>query len=430
MSTHIVQIGKHKFVCGLFWQSLSRPRDLTREAIELAGRIGTDLMVVRKDLAVAQAGFAQSKDGARRGLFSLAAVVSKTLAVEGAYYDGHQQPVHNWLSAFKLPDGMWAYFAVRDANFLPNGDFVGTKEEVLDRLHGDYGLGGWNVVIGDKELEDQGFHNFCVKRIEELIPRSKSGQIKVHRWWALRPVHSSFSWKPYAVAGTVIALSAGAAYAYWLHYKKEQEELERQRAFEEARRKIAGQQAASAIPHPWPKQPLPQATTSACLDKFKLHSPGGWTLNEYVCYPSRISYAWSRGDSTIDYLLQHVPNAEVEIGGDKASYSEPLTIETGLDEELLTLNALLHPLHSKLQLLGIVLKVASPLPPPPPPAPPPGQKAQPVPPPDWKARPFFIESNHLPPTEIAALLAQPGVRLEKLSYKAGAWSIEGVIYAK
>src|SRR6476469_4695698 len=122
MAIHITEIGKHRFICGLFWQSLSRPRELMKEATALAKKIDSDLMVLRKDYATAQAGFAQSKDGARRKVYSLAAAVSKTLALKGAFYDGEKQRVHNWLGAFKLPDGKWAYFAVRDANFLPNGD--------------------------------------------------------------------------------------------------------------------------------------------------------------------------------------------------------------------------------------------------------------------------------------------------------------------
>lgn len=431
MSTHIVQIGKHKFICGLFWQSLSRPRDLNREAIQLAKKIGTDLMVLRKDLAVAQAGFAQSKDGARRGLFSLAAVVSKTLAVEGAYYDGRQQPVHNWLSAFKLPDGMWAYFAVRDANFLPNGDFVGTKEEVLDRLHGDYGLGGWNLVIGDKELEEHGFHNFSAKQIEDLIPHRSDGQIRIHRWWALRPVQRKVSWKLIAIPVAVLAIGGMAGFAYWYqHQKKLEEERERHRALDIARQKMLGQQGAGAIPHPWPKQPLPSGFAQACVGSLKMTSPGGWLLDEYVCTASKVTHSWSRSYSTIDYLLQQVPNADVLSSGDKATYSERLDIKSGQDEKLLKLNELLHPLLSKMQLLGLQMKVGNPAPPPPAPPPAPGMEQQPPPAPDWKTFPFALSANSIPPTDIAVLLMQPGIRLEKLSYRSGTWSFEGVIYAQ
>ena len=73
MSVHITQIGKHKFICGLFWQSLSRPRELLKEAAELAKKIDSDLMILRRDQATAQAGFAHTRDGARRNYYSLGA---------------------------------------------------------------------------------------------------------------------------------------------------------------------------------------------------------------------------------------------------------------------------------------------------------------------------------------------------------------------
>ncbi|HYD63746.1 MAG TPA: type 4b pilus protein PilO2 [Noviherbaspirillum sp.] len=431
MATQIVEIGGQKFVCGLFWQSLSRPRELKREAIELGRRIESDLMVLRYDQAVAQAGYAQTRDGARRGMFSLGAVVSKTLAIEGAVYEGHQQPVHNWLSAFKLPNGMWAYFAVRDANFLPNGDFVGTKEEVLDRLHGDYGLGGWNVVIGDKELEDHGFHNFSVKQIQDLIPHKKNGQIRPHKWWALRPVERKVPWKLITAIGALIIVASAAGFAYWQQHQKELEEArQRERAIEAARQKMLGQAVPSDLPHPWSKQPLPQDIAQACMDKLRFTSPGGWLLDEYVCNTNQVTYSWSRGQSTVGYLLAEVPQANVQTSGDKASYSENLNLKTGRDEELLKLNDLIHPLLTQMQLLDLSLKIGSPAPLPTTSKSLPGLGPKPIPQPDWQTLPFTLSANSLPPTEIAPLLAQPGIRLEKISYRAGAWSIDGVIYAK
>ena len=110
---------------------------------------------------------------------------------------------------------------------------------------------------------------------------------------------------------------------------------------------------------------LPQAVAQACEDKFLLKSPGGWMLDEYNCYANQVTYSWSRAQSTIDYLLQQVPHAEVELSGNKASYLEHLNLKTGKDEALLNTNDLLRPLQSKMQLLGLALKVNPPLPPPP-----------------------------------------------------------------
>lgn len=426
MSIHITQIGKHKFVCGLFWQSLSRPRELQREAIDLAKRIDFDLMMLRKDHSMAQAGYANTRDGARRGMFSLAAIVSKTLAIEGAQYDGRKQPVHNWLSAFKLPDGMWAYFAVRDANFLPNGDFAGTKEEVLDRLHGDYGLGGWNIVIGDPELEDQGFHNFLAKSVEDFIPHKKNGQIRAHQWWALTAVERQIPWMKIIAASAIAATAGSGGFAWWKYDQKQKEEAARALALEAERARMLGNEAPTILPHPWPTKPLPALLANACMEKLNMAPPGGWSLDEYVCTASNVTYLWARKESTIDLLLQQVPSANVEISGNKASYAEPIKLDVGKDEALQQSKEVLQRISSRLQLLGLkptITNVPTPIPPDAA-----KQKAAAVA--DWQTFAITLNIDSMAPTIIAEIFNEPGVRLDKLSYRNGGWSIEGVIYAK
>ncbi|MFZ6774456.1 type 4b pilus protein PilO2 [Undibacterium sp. SXout7W] len=432
MAIHITQIGKHKFICGLFWQSLSRPRELFKEAGELAKKIDSDLMVLRKDHSTAQAGFAHTRDGARRMVYSLGAVVSKTMACEGATYDGQKQAVHNWLGAFKLPDGKWAYFAVRDANFLPNGDFAGTKDEVLDRLHGDYGLGGWNVVIGDAELEEYGFHNFSAKRIEDLIPHKKNGQIKIYNWWGLRPVDSKISWVPVAIVGFLFIFLIVGGYIYWQQYQHQKEEQLRELAIEAARQKMLGNGKGSMLPHPWPSMPLSPVIAKTCFDNLTHLTAGGWLLDSYVCNANSAMYTWVRQDSTIDFLLSQVPDAKVDLSSNKATLTIPFQLANGGDEILLDAKNILEPLISRLQLMNISAQIgliASP-PQPLPQASLPGVKAQEVPKPDWQTFSFVFATGGLSPTEIARMLSGPGIRINKLSYRSGEWSIEGVIYAK
>lgn len=423
MSLHITQIGKHKFACGLFWQALSRPRELVREAKDLARKIDSDLMVLRIDHTAAQAGFAHTRDGARKGIYSLAAVVSKTLAVEGAVYDGDRQPVHNWLGAFRLPDGVWAYFAVRDASFLPNGDFAGTREEVLDRLHSDYGLGGWNAVIGDEELADQGFHNFNARGIESLIPQKKDGRIKVHAWWGLRPVDNRPSWKLAAGTALALAISAGGL-AYWKHYQRQQEDLRREAAIEAARREMQGRAAPADLPPPWVGKPLAADMVRACAARLDHLTPGGWLLDSYECTPGQVSYGWSRGNSSVAFLLEQVPAAQVEAGGDRARLVQPLQPAPGPDEALLEFRQLMPQMLSRLQLMQLAFRMTPLAPPPPAPG------GAPLRPPYWQGYGFSIKAGAMRPAAIGELLNRPGVRVERLAWKDGQWTIEGVMYGK
>lgn len=420
MAIYITQIEKHKFVCGLFWQSLSRPRELKKEAIELGRKIDSDLMVIRMDHSTVQAGFGQTREGARRSMFSLAAVVSKTLAIEGAFYDGEQQPVHNWLGAFKLPDGKWLYLAVRDANFLPNGDFAGSKEEVLERLQSDYALGGWNVVIGEPELVDLSFHNFNARTITTLIPRKKDGTIRVHKWWCLHQIDGLPAWLPMALVASVVVLVATAALFGWRYYQQKKIEEENERAMARAREQILLQ--ASSAAHPWAQIPVPRVLVKACQEQFDYITAGGWRLESYTCTPEQQSYAWTRGNSTIAFLRAQVPKAIIDNTGDKASYARPMKMASGRQEELSDVQHTLEPLMSNFQSLSLPFKIV------------PieqnqngdAQRLQT----GWKSFSFSLNAHGIEPGDIAGILSQPGIRLDKLIYRGSEWSMEGTIYVK
>lgn len=426
MAIHIVPIGKTSFICGLFWQSLSRPRDLRAEALALARKIDVDLMVLRKEHAAAQAGYASSHDGAQRGMVSLAAAVARTVGADGAYYDSRQQPAQNWLGAFRLNDTSWAYFAMRDGNFLPNGDFAGSRAEVLERLHGDYGLGGWNVVLGEPELADQGFHNFNAKRIDELLPR-KPGRRFAGGLYALRPAVRTPYGKPLALLSLVVLLLGGAGVAAWQQHQARLEDEERARAMEAARKRLGN--GAQAVPHPWRSQPLPAVLAAACLPVPRLMAAGGWALSQFQCTTQQISYQWARADSSVAYLQAQVPQAQVDLGGASASHTLPLDLAAGGDEALAPASAMLAPLLGRFQLLGLEPRIVlRPRPGAPPPLP--GATALPPPPaPAWQTYSLSVQAGAMPPAVVAAILTDPGIRLEKLTYRAGEWTIEGVIYA-
>ncbi|HEX7982911.1 MAG TPA: type 4b pilus protein PilO2 [Duganella sp.] len=421
MAIYVTKIEQYKFVCGLFWQSLSRPRELKKEAIDLGRKIDSDLMVIRMDHSTAQAGFAQTREGARRAMFSLAAIVSKTLVIEGAFYDGEQQPVHNWLGAFALPDGNWLYLAVRNANFLPNGDFAGSKEEVLERLQSDYALGGWNVVIGDPELAELGFHNFNARTIGTLIPRKKDGTIRPHKWWGLYQIDGLPAWLPAALGVAGVALVATVALFGWRYEQRKKSDAENERAMAVARENILRQ--ASAAAHPWSKSPSPTALVSACQGRFDHITAGGWQLESYTCTPDQQSYAWVRGNSTIALLRAQVPAAVIDNSGDKASYARPIRLAPGRNDELRGAQQTLEPLMSHLQSLGLPFKIV--------PVEAPksdggGQRWQP----DWKSFLFSLNARGVAPGDIATILNRPGIRVEKLVYRGAEWSMEGTIYAK
>lgn len=425
MSTQIIQIDRFRFVCGLFWQSLSRRHELRAEAIELASRLNFDAMVLRVDRNFAGVGFASTREGAQFGLPSLGALVSRAIATEGAFYDGRQQPAPNWLGAFSLPDGRWAYFAVRDGAFLPNGDWVGTHEEVFERLHSDYSLGGWNVVIGDPSIEEQGFHNFYPRRIEDMIPR-RGGRMHVPRWLNLTQVsRRKQSRMVLTAAGVLIGVGVltWATMAYWQHRQL----VAREQAFALVRARLLlhmGQNKPKAgAVHPWATEPLPADFAENCLSRLTEIAPGGWQLERYTCHARNVEYGWSRNGSDVAMLLAVEPQATVDNNGDNASLVVPFVSVPGGDERIDGVYGVRMRMLSAFQLLGIPLRFNL--------QPAPVQSkaaAAKNPPPPWDTWRFTAPLGELSPRSVMKYLDEPGVRVETLSYLSGKWTVEGVMY--
>jgi len=427
MPTQIVQIGRHRFVSGLFWQSLSRRRELRKEALELARKLSFDLLIVRIERDQAEAGFANLAEGAQPGMLSLGTMVSSSIARQGAMYDGRQQSAPNWLGAFKVPDGRWAYFAVRDHLFLPNGDWVGTREEVFERLQTDYGLGGWNVVIGDAEVEDLEFHNFYQRSLDDLMLR-RHGKPLIHRWWALKRTRRDPRVMLFAAAGAVLCCVAALAYVKYLDYQRAQAEA-RMTAAQRMLAEAAKRKARPVIDHPWAHAPSPSAFVASCLAHFGELAPGGWQLTQYECSDTAASYVWARQDSTVAFLLSQVPQAQIDGSGDRAVWRVPLSMSRGADDVLLTEDQMREHLFAAFQPLSIALKLEA------------AQRqsaslgklpsslagvAQPT----WRIWHFATHIEGFSPASVAPLLDLPGVRLDRVAYDNASWSIEGVVYAK
>lgn len=420
MSIHAITIGRQKLVCGLFWQSLSRPRELAAEARALALKIDADLLVLRRDQTMAQAGYAHTRDGARRGQGSFACVVAARLAQDAAFCNSGRQAPHNWLGAFRLPDGMWAYLAVRDANFLPSGDFAGTREQVLERLQGDYALGGWNRVTGEPELDAFGFHDFLPLALDTLLAPGASGG-QAPRWARLNAVSQPGRRRAWlAGAALLAALLVVGAVLYQRHSAAQL------RAVQERALQALLQHRAQLPPAPpWHAQAPADDLVRRCLARLRHLAPGGWPLEQFQCDTGDAVHAWRRGDSHLGLLLAALPQAQPDASGERAALSEPLDAGTTRAEELADgaqARFQLQALWQRLGLTGQVVErpfVATPNP---------DGSAPPAPP--WTTYTVSVALDRLAPQALPAMLQLPGLRLERITYRAGTWSLEGVLYAK
>jgi len=429
MSAQVIQIGRQRFVVGLFWQSLSRRNELRAEAVELAKKLKFDLMVLRIDRGGAAAGYANTRDGFAPGHLSLGAMVSRAIALEGAFYNGRRQPAPNWLGAFALPDGRWAYFAVRDHAFMPNGDWVGTREEVLERLHTDYAWGGWNVVIGELELEKQGFQNFQPKRLDDLLPR-RGGRPRTERWWALRPIERRLSPRAALVAAAVVCIAGGGAFAYW-HHRAKVEDEQREAALERVRAELAARQAKSGpVVPPWAALPDAVGFARACATRFGRLAPGGWRLDRYECTPDAAHYTWARNGSNVRYLLAEEPDAIVDTDGERATLEVPLAAPKAGDTPLVDDSVVRTQLLARLQWLDAVAKLDPLLPDQAARAPLANLAQQAAAAVGWRAYRLNASLGGVAPPEFVRAIDVPGLRVQRLAYQNNQWTLEGVLYAK
>ncbi|WP_175952019.1 type 4b pilus protein PilO2 [Burkholderia sp. BCC0405] len=429
MSAQVIQIGRQRFVGGLFWQSLSRRNELRAEAVELAKKLKFDLMVLRIDRGGAAAGYANTRDGFAPGHLSLGAMVSRAIALEGAFYNGRRQPAPNWLGAFALPDGRWAYFAVRDHAFMPNGDWVGTREEALERLHTDYAWGGWNVVIGELELEKQGFQNFQPKRLDDLLPR-RGGRPRTERGWALRPIERRLSPRAALAAAALVCVAGGGAFAYW-HHRAKVEDEQREAALERVRAELAARQAKRGpVVPPWAALPDAVGFARACATRFGRLAPGGWRLDRYECTPDAAHYTWARNGSNVRYLLAAEPDAIVDTDGERATLEVPLAAPTAGDTPLVDDSVVRTQLLSRLQWLDAVAKLDPLLPDQAARAPLANLAQQAAAAVGWRAYRLNASLGGVAPPEFVRAIDVPGLRVQRLAYQNNQWTLEGVLYAK
>jgi hypothetical protein len=208
----------HTFVSGLFWLPLPGTlRDYKKETENLARETNCDLAVWRTSSAL-QVGLGSTEKGLTPGLLSAAAVISKSLEIEpGA------KEYKDFLCATEVPGGAWLYVAQREGVIMPDGDFLGTEDEVRSRMLSDYSVSQWNVIIAPAHW---GMKDSKERRFEEFLPQ-KAGKTDYKRWWGLAPVKRDVIKTMTPIIIIAVALLAGLiGYQKW-QANKAAEELAR-----------------------------------------------------------------------------------------------------------------------------------------------------------------------------------------------------------
>lgn len=406
------------FVSGLFWQPLSgTASERTKETKRLAEEMKFDLAVWRTTTAP-QVGLGSSSDGLKPGLFSAAAVISKTLEIETGARD--------FLCAVEIPGGRWLYVAQREGVILPNGDVIGGEDEIRSRLLNDLSLGEWPLIYAP---EHWGVRESTIERpFLDFLPK-KSGKNDYKKWWGLRPVDPwlSLRSKPNKLIVPVVVivfLIAAGLFAYKTHQEK--------KAAEQAQLDAIAAQV-QPIEHPWKLQPAPHAFLAACtktMQQVKTLWPGNWTPQTLTCINGSMNVLWKRQDyGWIKHLQAVEPNAMLAVDGETASLSIPLTLPAGTDEALPKENDRVLAMYGAAQIYRFVVTISGAAAP----VVMPGQEhVTPSQTQAWRELNWTAKGIMLPPDVILSALDGKGFRLKQAqaAFTGGLiiWNMEGTQY--
>ncbi|RWA55693.1 hypothetical protein AU476_06160 [Cupriavidus sp. UYMSc13B] len=390
---------KGTYAVGLAWRhedAIPKAKALR----ELAAERGQWGIVYTTSAGAVQAGFCDPIDGVQspRGVKALAAVVA----------DAHPQP---WMGIFDLGNDLYWLLAVRDGNeVIPDGDLVGTLEQVHSARDRHLPLGDWNERAG--ALDD--LASIANVTAKQPVLRDLKGQP-----WAL--------WG--GLAGGLAAILAVGAVWYW---HTQQVEAERQARLAAARaREAALRQRQQVVVLPWTLLPAASSALAACEQAWKDQALGrtGWILSSWKCAVSSdgasIVVNWTRKGGTAAEAPGTATNRDSALTQHalpKPDMGQPALATTERPAEIAA--------WTMAQTYAVPLQLMEE----PGPKPIPGSSdGNPPPPPSWVAKTAIFDMV-APPWRVVdaqGLDMVPGLRLTEVTFNAATmvWSTAGKLYA-
>lgn len=421
------------FVSGLFWQPLPNPASAKADTLRIADEQELDLVVTRTTGAL-QVGLASTKDGAKEGMLSAAAAISKSMEIA--------EEARDFLCAVPVPDNpnLWLYVAQDGGVILHDADIVANEDEVKARLLNDMSLPNkWALIVapahwGIAEAQERTFVSF----VPVELGRRGSGDTmrKYKKWWALKPVRRNVSKLAIRVAGTVIlAVLAIKGYGLWKERAAQallQEQLAA--AARETDDAKAAAAKAAAIP-PWSKVPAGAGFIDACLEAFyasPVHA-STWTPRDATCSGSLLTLNWTRPErGSISSLHTALPQATVSADGNSASLTVTLASQPNAKaEEVTPITERRIAMQAVGQDLGLALSINAADAP----ASLPGDPQKTAAPKTWGEWKWAVQNATLTPDQVFAALDGPGLRMSRVVAQFTGpgtinWTLEGMLYAK
>ena len=421
-----ILVNGKRFVVGLYWQTLQRPRTYLAEAREIGRSEGMDVVAIRRG-RVLQAGFSTQKTIGNGGAYSFAAALGGVLG-------------DDWIAVFEIDPTTYAIAAAKNGAIIPGCDAIGTRAEVDEILRTNYNLHQFTRVICP---HDFGFGSEEELQLSDVLLPSKLR--KEHR---LRPLSKGVR-KGVVLLALLALLMLGGGIGYVLYREHEEEkarlaaeaaaavERERVRALEKA---TGAKIAPAALAHPWATQPAAPEFIEACVGT--IHdlplSLGGWLLDGATCADAAVQATYRRQPGTTVNGFHsragrlNYQGTSVDAASQLATVIVPFgAIKPGGDDALISHTQVVDAILSVMQSRPVTYSAAL-KPPPAPPPPLPGEEAPPPPPlPSWKTSTFTATSSLSPSAMLEGLDQLPGLRVLTLAVKLNVsnleWTLTGEI---
>ena len=425
-----ITINKQRFVAGLYWQTLTRPRDHLREAKEIGKREKMDVVAIRRG-RVLQAGFA-TRNTAGSGAYSLAATLAGVLG-------------DDWIAVFQLGEFRYAIAAAKNGAIIPGCDEIGSREQIEESLRTSYNLHQFAKVICPAHFDFGG---------EEVDLTRLLSSHKLVKAYKLHPLSTTSNLKPLLLVGIPLLLIVGGGsigYVVYRDYVDEKEaaaaaaaaEVERQRL--EALKVSSGKHITpAALEHPWVAQPLARDFREACVEAihgFPI-SIGGWMIESALCTNGLVQGTYRRTPNTTvnGFTTQAMLTGRrvdmVDAAGETGTVSVPLPeLRAGGDDSLFEMDQVTSAVRSLMQRREATYSMAVKNIVPPTPQALPGEPApEPPPVPDWKTHTLMLSGKRTPELLLSGMENLPGLRLDSISVQRSQseleWKLTGELNGK
>lgn len=417
-----LQNGKRqtKFVAGLKWFPLV-PDNFKKDLLPLAADMAADTYVYRKSNK-SVVGLGKTEDG-----------VGKEMAALGLFVSRHLEEISAdiyALAAIGLPgdDDRYAFFIIRDGFIMPDGDKVGSREEIEALFTEAMSSGDWERQYCPADWD---ISNTEELSLESVLSADKKGRFKTPDAWLTKPVKPSLAAKAIK-AVALLALVAVPLQGYQF-YRADQ--VKKQLASAAAAKAAMAEQAhlERMSAEPWKNMVSPNDFAKACSEAIRSVGlvVGSWEVHEFACAGDTYTIKWERsaGETWVKQMRAVHPGATISRDGAIAT----LVTKLKLPQNNAPVVEKLQPFEDQLDRLrdlpnehpvSLTLRF--------PPAGPtvPGSIVEAMP---WSEVKVGA-ATELAPETAASILAAPGYRINSItgSFKAGVikYEIEGVQYGK